>query len=90
MSAGHVEVFIRGSDNYLHHKWKYGKKWDDRWGDLGMKISDSPSSTSRVHDNRDKMNVVVKSSDNHLWERQYSNNHLLHKFWIKEQTKLIS
>ena len=62
-----IDVFGRGTDNALWHKWWDGSSWSG-WESLGGILTSAPT-VSSWGDNR--LDVFVKGTDNALW----------HKWW---------
>ncbi|WP_327096087.1 DUF346 domain-containing protein [Nocardia vinacea] len=64
---GHLDVFARGGDNALWHKWWTGKTWSG-WESLGGTITTAPVPVSWGPGHLD---VFARGGDNALW----------HKWW---------
>ena len=62
-----IDVFVKGTDNALWHKWWNGASWSG-WESLGGVLTSAPT-VSSWGDNR--LDVFVKGTDNALW----------HKWW---------
>jgi hypothetical protein len=65
-ASGRLDLFGRGTDNHLKHRW-YDGSWHD-WQDLGGKLTSSPAAVSWA-ENR----IDVFAAD--------TNNHLTHTWW---------
>jgi acylphosphatase len=64
---GRLEVFVRGSDNALHHKWQVARNngWSG-WSSLGGVIQGAPA----VGRNKDgRLEVFVRGSDGALYHK---------------------
>ncbi|MEY2478506.1 MAG: hypothetical protein QOG87_3821 [Actinomycetota bacterium] len=62
-----VDVFVRGVDNGLWHKWGDDKVWSG-WEGLGGQLTADPAAASW---GPDRVDVFVRGTDNGLW----------HKWW---------
>src|SRR6266576_177962 len=58
-----VEVFSRGANSALYHKWWDGTSWSG-WASLGGSINSDPGSVSC---GSGKMDVFAKVGDNSCW-----------------------
>jgi len=67
MSATHSDVFVRGTDNGLWHKWWTGSAWSE-WEDLGGILTSDPGAVSW---GPNRVDVFVRGTDAGLW----------HKWW---------
>jgi murein DD-endopeptidase MepM/ murein hydrolase activator NlpD len=65
-AAGRLDVFARGSDNSLIHKW-YNNGWS-AWESLGGIISSDPAAVSWGNG---RIDVFARGGDNALWHRAY-------------------
>jgi hypothetical protein len=63
-----LDVFVRGTDNALWHKWWDGSSWSSGWENLGGILTSSPGAVSWGYN---RIDVFVKGTDNALW----------HKWW---------
>jgi glucose/arabinose dehydrogenase len=65
-SAGRLDVFARGTDNQLWHKW-WVNGWS-HWEPLGGVLASGPAA---VASSGGRLDVIVKGQDNQLWHRWY-------------------
>jgi C1A family cysteine protease len=65
--ANRIDVFGRGTDNALWHKWWDGRAWSG-WESLGGGLSSAPAVSSWA---TNRLDVFVQGTDNALW----------HKWW---------
>jgi hypothetical protein len=63
-----LDVFVRGTDNALWHKWWDGSSWSSGWESLGGVLTSAPGAVSWGYN---RIDVFVKGTDNALW----------HKWW---------
>ena len=65
--SGKLEVFVRGSDDALWHKWQLtpGGNWS-AWYSLGGTLTSSPTVDFNVDG---RLEVFVRGSDGALWQR---------------------
>ena len=63
-----LDVFVKGTDNALWHKWWDGASWSSGWENLGGVLTSSPGAVSWGNN---RIDVFVKGTDNALW----------HKWW---------
>jgi hypothetical protein len=67
-----IDVFVRGTDNALWHKWWDGTSWGqpktERWESLGGVLTSGPGASSWA---ANRLDVFVRGTDNALW----------HKWW---------
>ena len=66
-SANRLDVFVRGLDNAMWHKWWNGSSWSD-WENLGGALSSDPDCVSW---SVNRIDCFVRGLDNALW----------HKWW---------
>jgi hypothetical protein len=66
-SPGRLDVFARGADNGLWHKW-YSGGWSD-WEPLGGALLSGPAVASWAPG---RLDVFVRGADSALWHRWYS------------------
>jgi hypothetical protein len=64
--SGRLDVFVRGSDNALWHRW-YDGSWS-AWESLGGHLTSDPTAASW---GRDRIDVFARFPDNGLWNRSY-------------------
>ena len=64
---GRLDVFVRGTDNALHHKW-YDNGWSD-WESLGGVLTSDPAAVSW---GPGRIDVFVRGTDNALHHKWYS------------------
>jgi Repeat of unknown function (DUF346) len=67
-APGRLDVFVRGTDNQLWHKW-YAAGWSG-FEALGGTTVDSPAAVSSGNG---RIDVFVRGTDNQLWHRWYAN-----------------
>jgi glucose/arabinose dehydrogenase len=65
-SAGRLDVFVRGTDNQLWHKW-WANGWS-RWEPLGGVLASGPAAVAW---SVGRLDVVVRGTDNQLWHKRY-------------------
>jgi hypothetical protein len=65
-ASGRLDLFVRGTDNALWHKW-YSGGWSN-WESLGGVLTSDPGAVSW---GSDRIDVFVRGTDNQLW----------HKWW---------
>ncbi|HPJ29786.1 MAG TPA: beta/gamma crystallin-related protein [Methanothrix sp.] len=67
-----IDVFVRGSDNALWHRYWDGKTWQP-WESLGMPpsggLASAPAAASR---GPNKIDVFIRGSDEALWHRYWN------------------
>jgi hypothetical protein len=63
---GRLDVFARGTDDALWHKW-YDGRWSD-WVSLGGTLT---SDSAAVSWDRRRIDVFVRGSDHALWHKWY-------------------
>ena len=66
-ASGRLDVFVRGTDNALWHKW-YSGGWSG-WESLGGVITSDPSAVSW---SSGRIDVFARGTDNALWHKWYS------------------
>jgi Matrixin/Putative peptidoglycan binding domain/Repeat of unknown function (DUF346) len=66
-ASGRLDIFVRGTDNALWHKW-YSGGWSG-WESLGGVITANPSAVSWANG---RIDVFVRGSDNALWHKWYA------------------
>jgi hypothetical protein len=67
--TGRADVFVRGSDDALWHKW-YDGNWSG-WEYLGGVLHSAPAAVSWSNG---RLDVVVRGSDDALWHKWYDGN----------------
>lgn len=68
-NAGAFDVFVRGSDGALWHRWYANGQWQP-WGNLGGCIVGDPQAISP---GPDRINVYVRGCDDRLYQKWYAN-----------------
>jgi hypothetical protein len=65
---GRLEVFVRGTDNNLYHKWQTAPNgaWTPNWSGLGG-VLDGNIGAGRNADGR--LEVFVRGTDNNLYHK---------------------
>jgi hypothetical protein len=66
--AGRIDLFTRGVDNALVHKWWDGERWSD-WENLGGTLSSGPAVAAW---GGGRLDVFVRGSDNGLHHRWFT------------------
>ena len=67
-SSGRLDVFVRGTDNALWHKW-FSNGWSG-WESLGGILTSDPVAVSW---GPNRIDVFVRGTDNALWHKWFSN-----------------
>jgi hypothetical protein len=62
-----LDVFVRGGDNALWHKW-FQNGWSG-WESLGGYLTSSPAAASWSYG---RIDVFVRGGDNALWHKCFS------------------
>ncbi|MEO0900428.1 MAG: matrixin family metalloprotease, partial [Bacteroidota bacterium] len=65
-AEGRLDVFVRGADKALWHRW-YDGSWSG-WESLGGTLSSDPTAVSWSNG---RIDVFVRGADNALWHRWY-------------------
>ena len=68
----HEEVFARGTDGHLWHKWWLAGSGWSRWAPMGAPPGGFQEGPSAVWRNPNAASVFVRGTDNALWESQFS------------------
>jgi hypothetical protein len=63
-----VDVFVRGTDNAMWHRWWDGTAWRG-WESLGGGLTSAPDATSCA---AGKLDVFAVGQDGALWRRSFS------------------
>jgi uncharacterized delta-60 repeat protein len=66
---GRLDVFVRGGDNQLWHRWKDAGGWHP-WEPLGGILRSGPAAASWASG---RLDVFVRGVDDQLWHRSFSN-----------------
>ena len=66
--AGRLDVFVRGTDSALWHKW-FDNGWSG-WESLGGVLTSTPSAVSWGNG---RIDVFVRGTDNALWHKWFQN-----------------
>jgi hypothetical protein len=66
-ASNRLDVFVKGTDNQLWHKWWDGTRWNG-WEPLGGQLTSDPTAVSW---GLNRIDVFAKGTDNQLW----------HKWW---------
>ncbi len=64
---GRLDVFVRGVDNQLHHKWYDGNAWSG-WEGLGGCLSDAPAASSW---GAGRIDVFVRGCDGVIYHKWF-------------------
>lgn len=65
--VGRLDVFVRGGDNALWHRWYSGNMWWP-WESLGGILASEPTGVSWASG---RVDVFARGGDNALWHRAY-------------------
>jgi hypothetical protein len=66
-APGRLDVFVRGTDNALYHRW-YDGNWSG-WESLGGVITSDPAAVSWASG---RIDVFARGTDNALWHKWYA------------------
>jgi len=66
-ASGRLDIFVRGTDNRLWHKW-YSGSWSG-WESLGGILTSDPAAVSWASG---RIDVFVRGTDNALWHKWYN------------------
>jgi C1A family cysteine protease len=66
-AANRIDVFARGTDNSMQHRWWDGVAWRG-WESLGGVIDDAPAAVSW---GPNRVDCFVRGTDNHLYHRWF-------------------
>lgn len=66
---GRLDVFARGADNTLRHKWLADGRWNS-WESLGGSSQSDPSAAAW---GAGRLDTFVRGTDNQLWHKWYEN-----------------
>ena len=66
-----LDVFVRGTDNAMHHKWWDGSRWNN-WESLGGVLKDAPGCTSW---GTNRIDCFVRGTDDQLWHKWWDGSH---------------
>jgi peptidoglycan hydrolase-like protein with peptidoglycan-binding domain len=69
-AANRLDVFARGTDNALWHRWWDGSAWRG-WESLGGVITSNPGAVSW---GSNRIDVFARGTDNALWHRWWDGN----------------
>ena len=72
-SNGRIDVFGRGSDNALWHKWYDSAGWW-AWESLSGQLAPTTGPAVSAWSSTGRLDVFVIGSDQALWHRSYANN----------------
>ena len=64
--AGHLDVFVRGGDNALYHRW-FQDSWSE-WESLGGILTSDPTTVSWGND---RIDVFARGGDNALYHKWF-------------------
>lgn len=68
-APGRTDVFARGTDGALYHRFSIAGTWSI-WESLGGGLNDAPAVTSA---GPGRLDVVVRGTDDGLWRKSYAN-----------------
>jgi hypothetical protein len=63
-----MDVFARGSDNALYHKWWFGTGWSG-WERLGGTLTSDPTAVSW---GANRIDIFVRGTDMGLWQKSWT------------------
>jgi len=66
---GRLDVFVRGNDNTLYHRYYDNGQWSSGWENLGGILSDSPAATSQ---SSNELDVFVRGVDGALYQKTWN------------------
>jgi hypothetical protein len=64
-SPGRLDVFVRGTNDHLMHKWWNGSAWS-HWEDLEGDLSEAPAAVSW---DQNRIDCFIRGADNELWHK---------------------
>jgi Astacin (Peptidase family M12A)/Repeat of unknown function (DUF346) len=67
---GRIDVFAKGTNNQLIHKWRSEGKWSD-WESLGGTLNGAPAVSSRGNK---RLDVFIRGYDNQLYHKYFNGN----------------
>src|SRR3990172_5505211 len=72
-TTGRLDVFGRGADNALWHKWYEDRSGWSTWGSLGGVLTSAPSAVNwRYAPTAVQLHVFARGADNALWHKWYA------------------
>jgi murein DD-endopeptidase MepM/ murein hydrolase activator NlpD len=83
-APGRQDVFVRGTDNALWHRWWEGSGWSV-WESLGGVLRSDPAAAAR---GPGLLDVFVRGTDDALWHKRWDGSHW--SDWIREGGTLTS
>jgi hypothetical protein len=66
---GRIDVFGRGANNELEHKWFDNGQWSSGWENLGGILTSNPATTSL---GAGRLDVFARGTDGHVWDKWFS------------------
>jgi len=66
-SSGHLDIYVRGTDNALYHRWFDGANWS-HWEDLGGVLGSEPAAVAWAPG---RMDVFARGTDGSLIHRWF-------------------
>jgi hypothetical protein len=67
--SGRLDVFVRGTNTHLMHRWYAGRAWS-AWQDLGGEIA-AGSSPAAASWGTNRIDVFARGLDNELWTKYW-------------------
>ncbi len=67
-APGHLDVYVRGTDNALHHRWFLDNRWS-AWESLGGQLGSEPAAVSWASG---RVDVFARGTDGSLITRWYT------------------
>jgi hypothetical protein len=66
--AGREDVFVRGTNNNLYHKWYADDHWSSNWENLGGTLTSAPEAASY---GPNELDVFARGADGFLYHKWY-------------------
>ncbi len=66
-ASGHLDIYVRGTDNGLHHRWHVNNQWS-AWENLGGQLGSEPAAVSW---GPGRVDVFARGTDGSLITRRY-------------------
>jgi hypothetical protein len=66
-SPNRTDVFVRGADNGLWHRWFNGSSWSN-WEALGGVMNSDPAAVASANG---RIDVFTRGTDDHLWQMTF-------------------
>ncbi|WP_396265716.1 hypothetical protein [Halobacillus shinanisalinarum] len=68
LGPNRIDVFARGTDDSLYHKWWNGNQWSD-WESLGGTLTSAPAVSSR---RSNQLDVFVRGTNQRLYKKTWN------------------